>query len=123
MRVSKAVRAATPEGLVVMGATDQEYSDSALRASRDLRFQFQWADEETAVRSILDVAHNRKALGLDASMHAASYRREVIEEAAAALQREADRQSAAHAPDAAAWLACAGRFLLREFKSNGATDA
>lgn len=61
-----------------MGAMGEPYSDAALTAA--------WATKELTTEGILDAAHDREALGLDASVHAASYRREVLEEVAAWLR-------------------------------------
>lgn len=70
-----------------MGATGQPYSDAALSAARATftRPRSATPGERHMVLS-LDAAHDREALGLDASVHAASYRREVIEELAAQLE-------------------------------------
>ena len=93
-----------------MGATGQSYSNAAfgaaLRRQRDLGGCATTGD-------LLDAAHDRESLGLEASAHAASYRREVIEEVAAELRTRAVNNTDGHV------LRWAADFLLREF---GATE-
>lgn len=102
--------------MVKVSATDQPYSDAALRHS-EAKAAEAWerglgaADQ---LRIALDAAHDREALGLGASVHAASYRREVIEEAAECLRAA----SATFSDDV--WFGEAADFLLREFEATEA---
>lgn len=98
---------AAPEGGPRMSATNQPYSYLALQAAEEAT-----AHAGEAVRIALDAAHNRKALGLDASVHAGAYRAELLREVAT-------------------WIYCAdipgdrreiADTFLREFGANGATD-
>lgn len=86
-----------------MSVTGQPYSDAALKNARE-------ADRLGGTTlHLLDAAHDRERLGLEASVHAAAYRREVIQEVVGSLQSLPSRH-----PDRKA-LSIAADFLLREF--------
>lgn len=73
-----------------MSAMGQPYSDSAMSHAKGiLRGKLLTGWQELEMGAAL--MHDREALGLDASVHAASYRQEVIAELVAWLEAEGFR--------------------------------
>lgn len=109
-----------------MSATGQPYSDDAAKvAAQRLRDTELWIQDEgltaqSVATDLLDAAHNRERLGLDASVHAASF----LATVAAKLRMMGATVPDPAFPEESGHVIDAGDALLREFASEaiGATD-